>query len=152
MEPNRDAATSDVGYMITNISYGIRLYFDRLFSDCDVTYPQSRVLTRLFYQIDKGDVNQRDLERALGIKASSVSSLVRNLQQKGFITCERDKGDTRNKCILLTEKGMELREHLDNVRNQAEAEMTRGLTPQQVENFALCLRQVMHNLGIEEAD
>ena len=65
----------DIGYMITNISYGIRQYFDAAFVDHDVTYPQSRVLTRLFNQLGKGDVNQRDLEYALGIKASSVSSL-----------------------------------------------------------------------------
>ena len=41
----------DVGYLITNISYGIRQYFDKLFVDYDVTYPQSRVLTRLFGQL-----------------------------------------------------------------------------------------------------
>lgn len=99
----------DVGYLITNISYGIRQYFDKLFVDYDVTYPQSRVLTRLFGQLGKGDVNQRDLEYALGIKASSVSSLVRNLEQKGFIRCERLPQDTRNKRVLLTEKGMEVR-------------------------------------------
>ena len=60
----------DVGYMITNISYAIRQYFGNLFSEYGITYPQSRVLTRLFAQMGKGDVNQRDLEHALGIKAS----------------------------------------------------------------------------------
>ncbi len=139
----------DVGYMITNISYGIRQYFDNLFSDYDVTYPQSRVLTRLFGQLGKGDVNQRDLEYALGIKASSVSSLVRNLEQKGFITCERLPQDTRNKRILLTEKGMQLRSMLDSARDQAEGKLTEGLTPQQLEVFRACLAQVMENLGIE---
>ena len=139
----------DVGYMITNISYGIRQYFDNLFSDYDVTNPQSRVLTRLFGQLGKGDVNQRDLEYALGIKASSVSSLVRNLEQKGFITCERLPQDTRNKRILLTEKGLQLRAMLDNARDQAEADMTRGLSPEQVTVFRTCLRQVMQNLGTD---
>ena len=95
--------TPDVGYLITNISYGIRQYFDKLFVDYDVTYPQSRVLTLLFGQLGKGDVNQRDLEYALGIKASSVSSLVRNLEQKGFIRCERLPQDTRHKRVLFTE-------------------------------------------------
>lgn len=139
----------DVGYMITNISYGIRQYFDNLFSDYDVTYPQSRVLTRLFAQLGKGDVNQRDLEYALGIKASSVSSLVRNLEQKGFITCERLPQDTRNKRILLTEKGFQLRAMLDNAHDQAEHQMTLGLTPEQVTVFRTCLQQVMQNLGLE---
>ncbi len=136
----------DIGYMITNISYGIRQYFDAAFVDHDVTYPQSRVLTRLFSQLGKGDVNQRNLEYALGIKASSVSSLVRNLEQKGFITCERLPQDTRNKRILLTEKGLKLQNLLDRSRDRAEEEMTRGLTPEQVEVFRTCLKQVMENL------
>lgn len=152
MDPKTHPAMEnpDVGYMITNISYGIRQYFDNLFSDYDVTYPQSRVLTRLFQQLGKGDVNQRDLEYALGIKASSVSSLVRNLEQKGFITCERLPQDTRNKRILLTPKGMALQDLLGGAKDQAEITLTAGLTEEQKETFRTCLRQVMANLGVDK--
>lgn len=148
MEPKKTPSMDnpDIGYMITNISYGIRQYFDAVLADHNVTYPQSRVLTRLFSQLGKGDVNQRDLEYALGIKASSVSSLVRNLEQKGFVSCERLPQDTRNKRILLTDKGLKLRELLERSRNQAEKEMTRGLSPDQVDVFRTCLKQVMENL------
>lgn len=139
----------DIGYMITNISYGLRQYFDRLYANYDITYPQSRVLTRLFNQLDKGDVNQRDLEYALGIKASSVSSLVRNLEQKGFVRCERVPEDTRNKRVLLTEKGMEIRRLLENARDQAEGALSKGLTEQQQETMRVCLRQVLKNLSEE---
>lgn len=149
MDAKTTIKNPDIGYMITNISYGIRQYFDAAFADYDVTYPQSRVLTRLFNQLGKGDVNQRNLEYALGIKASSVSSLVRNLEQKGFVTCERLPQDTRNKRILLTEKGLQLRDLLDRVRDQAELEMTRGLSPEQVSVFRACLQQVMGNLDPE---
>ena len=34
-------------------------------------------------------------------------------------------------------------------REQAEAEMTRGLTDDQVETFRACLQQVMKNLGVD---
>ena len=114
--------------------------------DYDVTYPQSRVLTRLFGQLGKGDVNQRDLEYALGIKASSVSSLVRNLEQKGFIRCERLPQDTRNKRVLLTEKGMEVRAILDGARDQAEAKLVRGMSQEEQETLRQCLRKVLENL------
>lgn len=147
---NQPVENPDVGYMITNISYGIRQYFGMLFSDFDVTYPQSRVLTRLFNQLGKGDVNQRDLERALGIKASSVSSLVRNLEQKGLIYSERMPQDTRNKRILLTEKGMQLREMLGETRLQAESALVAGLTENQVKTLRADLMQILNNLNPEE--
>lgn len=139
----------DIGYLITNISYAIRQYFDKCFADYDVTYPQSRVLTRLFGQLNKGDVNQRDLEYALGIKASSVSSLVRNLEQKGFIRCERLPQDTRNKRVILTEKGMEVQEVIMGVRNRAEENMVKGLSDDQQKLLRQCLRQVLDNLEQE---
>lgn len=136
----------DIGFLITNISYAVRQYFDKCFSDYDVTYPQSRVLTRLFRQLGKENVNQRDLEYALGIKASSVSSLVRNLEQKGFIRCERLPQDTRNKRVILTEKGMEVQKVLADARNQAEENMVKGLSEEQQELLRTCLRQVLNNL------
>ena len=139
----------DVGYLITNISYGIRQYFGTLFADFDVTYPQSRVLTRLFSQLGKGDVNQRDLEYALGIKASSVSSLVRNLEQKGLIRCERLPQDTRNKRILLTDKGMQLRDILETARARAEENLIKGLDEEQLQSLRAGLRQVLVNLETE---
>ena len=140
----------DVGYLITNISYAIRQYFGNLFAEYGVTYPQSRVLTRLFNQLGKGDVNQRDLEHALGIKASSVSSLVRNLEQKGLIYSERMPRDTRNKRILLTEKGMQLREMLGETRLQAESALVAGLTENQVKTLRADLMQILNNLNPEE--
>jgi DNA-binding MarR family transcriptional regulator len=139
----------DIGFLITNISYGIRQYFDKLFVDYDVTYPQSRVLTRLFGQLNKGNVNQRDLEYALGIKASSVSSLVRNLEQKGLIRCERLPQDTRNKQVMLTEKGLELQHVLESARDKAEAELVKGLDEAQQELLKQFLRQVLTNLESE---
>ena len=140
----------DVGYLITNISYAIRQYFGNLFAEYDVTYPQSRVLTRLFNQLGRGDVNQRDLEHALGIKASSVSSLVRNLEQKGLIYSERMPHDTRNKRILLTEKGMQLREMLGETRLKAEGALIAGLTENQVKTLRADLMQILSNLNTEE--
>ena len=139
----------DIGYFITNISYSIRQYFDKLYAAYDITYPQSRVLTRLFFQMDKGDVNQRDLEYALGIKASSVSSLVRNLEQKEFIRCERLPQDTRNKRVILTEKGLRVQQILTDARNKAEEDMVKGLSEEQQELLRQCLRQVLENLDQE---
>lgn len=139
----------DIGFLITNIAYAVRQYFDRCFANYDVTYPQSRVLTRLFSQMDKGDVNQRDLEYALGIKASSVSSLVRNLEQKGFIRCERLPQDTRNKRVILTEKGLEVQKVLADARHRAEENMIKGLSVEQQDLLRACLRQVLTNMDIE---
>jgi len=147
MEQKEKDMQQNVEFLITNISYGIRQYYGGLFAAYGVTYPQSRVLTRLFDQQGKGNVNQRDLERALGIKASSVSSLVRNLEHKGLITSERLPQDTRNKRILLTEKGMQLRTALEQAREKAEARLIAGLSREQVDQLAQNLEHLRLNLA-----
>ncbi len=123
----------DIGYYLSNISHCIQQYFNRLYDQYDITYPQSRLITYLYRREDQSkegepcDVNQRELERALGIKASSVSSLVRNLEVKGFIRSERIESDTRNKRILLTEKAYELDTVIAHAVEQTEMYLTRGL-------------------------
>ena len=147
-----NTADDDIGRLITNISYGIRQYFDRMYTAYDITYPQSRVLSRLFYMIDKGTVNQRDLEYALGIKASSVSSLVRNLEQKGFVRCERQPQDTRNKSVILTDKGYELQQILANSRARVEKLLAAGLDQKQLEEIRGALSTILNNLDTTLAE
>ena len=136
----------DIGRLITNISYGIRQYFDKMYVSYGITYPQSRVLVRLVEMSGKGIVNQRDLEYALGIKASSVSSLVRNLEQKGFVRCERQPQDTRNKSVLLTEKGYELENVLAEARHKVEALLVKDLSENESEILRSSLKCIMDNL------
>ena len=142
----RESEHPDIGYMITTISHGIRQYFGTVFSEYDVTFPQSRVLLRLFSQLEKADVNQRDLEFALGIKASSVSSLVHNLEQKGLIRCERMHSDSRSKRIIVTEKGLQLRDKLESATDQAECRLTEGLTHEEQIQLTNMLLRIMENL------
>lgn len=50
-------------------------------------------------------VMQRDVEKFINLRASSVSTLISNLESKGFITRTVSEGDGRAKYIELTEKG-----------------------------------------------
>ena len=142
----------DIGYYLSNISHSIQQYFNRLYDQVGITYPQSRLLTYLYRKEELAEagepnnVNQRELERALGIKASSVSSLVRNLEAKGFIKSERIESDTRNKRILLTEKAYEIDAVIDQAVNQTEEALISGMSPEEVATLLGLLRMLMNNV------
>lgn len=53
-------------------------------------------------------VCQRDVERELNLRASSVSALLANLTSSGYITREHIGGDARTKFIELTPEGEQL--------------------------------------------
>jgi DNA-binding MarR family transcriptional regulator len=53
-------------------------------------------------------VCQRDIEREIGLRPSSVSSMLANLEKDGYICRNQVEGDARTKYITLTNKGEEL--------------------------------------------
>lgn len=53
-------------------------------------------------------VCQRDVENELNLRASSVSSMLANLEKSGYITRDFLESDARTKILTLTEKGNEV--------------------------------------------
>ncbi|MBE6991664.1 MAG: winged helix-turn-helix transcriptional regulator [Ruminococcaceae bacterium] len=148
MSEKRDVLHSNrgIGFLVTQVSHSITQCFNRAFEQYDITFPQSRVMAYLIRQQDKGDVNQRDLESALGIKASSISSLVRNLENKGFVECKRRAADARNKSITLTEKGLAVQQQLDGLCIEIEEALTAGISEAQIDSLADLLQKVSSNI------
>jgi len=79
----------------------------------DVSGVQLHALICVARAKDKGQPPcQRDLERELGLRPSSVSSMLAKLERDGYIIRTQAEGDARTKFIALTEKGDTLcREH-----------------------------------------
>ena len=148
MSEKRETMQNDkgIGFLVTQVSHSITQCFNRAFEQYDITFPQSRVMAYLIRRQDKGDVNQRDLESALGIKASSISSLVRNLENKGFVECKRRAADARNKSITLTEKGLAIQQQLEGLCYEIEETLTEGISPAQLEELAELLQKVRGNI------
>ncbi|MCD8309015.1 MAG: MarR family winged helix-turn-helix transcriptional regulator [Clostridia bacterium] len=53
-------------------------------------------------------VCQRDIEREINLRPSSVSSLIKNLEAQGYLTRTYSTGDARQKFVELTDKGREV--------------------------------------------
>jgi DNA-binding MarR family transcriptional regulator len=136
----------DFGSKITVISHAIRQAFNKLYQEYNLTFPQARVLTYLMDNQDRDCINQRELERALGLKASSVSSLVVTLEQKGFITCQRIESDARNKRILLTDQARELQSVTDAAAQKIESTLGSGIEGEEREIVDRALEKMVHNL------
>lgn len=153
MNEYRERFTHDkeIGFITSRVSHCITQQFNRLFDQYGITYPQSKVLGHLISSEGLFDVNQRDLERALGIKASSISSLVRNLENKGFIECHRRALDARNKSIELTEKGRALTKSMDEVIQSSEEALIKGMTEEEVTQLKTLLSRVMDNVDDDTA-
>lgn len=76
------------------------------FSDYGVTPVQMHALVFVYKCGKDGQkVCQKDVERELNLRPSSVSTLLSNLERDGFLTRSQADGDARTKFAVLTEKG-----------------------------------------------
>ena len=87
-------------------------HFSSYFSDSQLTSIQGIVLHYIIVEKDRGDIFPKDLEEFLGIKGSSVTSLINNLEQGGYLRRESLESDGRYKKLVLTEKTKGMQEDI----------------------------------------
>jgi len=99
--------TSDLGRLIAYCGRLGRQYMDQNLrrNGYDVTPVQSRMLVYLSCCCDSHTVNQRDLERELRLKPSTINGIVNRLEEKGYILRRTSPEDGRCRLISLTESG-----------------------------------------------
>ena len=139
----------DIGYLITNIANCMRQKFDAFFAQYDLTYAQYRALMWMFTRPLNEEINQNALCNALCVKPSSISSLIRTLENRGFLTSSRRAGDHRNKNLILTDKALEVRDSLEKARINGETQLLHDLDPELVESLRIALEQIMQNVETE---
>lgn len=78
----------------------------QLFSEYGVNPAQMHALVFILKSTKAGiKVCQKDVEREINLRASSVSTLISNLERDGFLIRTVSGGDARTKFLELTEKG-----------------------------------------------
>ena len=96
----------DLGRMIAYCGHLGMQYNERLLRQAgyDVTPVQSRTLMYLSCRGDR-TVTQRDLEKELHLKPSTVNGIVSRLEEKGCVTRCASPTDGRCRLVRLTEAG-----------------------------------------------
>lgn len=92
------------------------------------------------------DIFQKDIEREFSIARSTVTSIVKLMEKKGYILRENAAADARLKRLILTEKGKELHKcHIDNIE-VLEQRVVRGLSQEEIGLFFSVTAKLKKNL------
>lgn len=86
--------------------------YQPLLKELDLTYTQYVVMMVMW---EKEVVNEKCLVNSLFLQANTLAPLLKKLQQKGYISINKDKDDKRNIVIALTDSGRELKKKAVNV-------------------------------------
>lgn len=107
---------------------------DKLMGGFDCTHSQSAVMFYILNNKDR-DIFQRDIEEEFGIRRSSVSATLSNLEEKGYIARGSVSQDARLKRITVTQKGEKLIEESTKIINGFEKELIEKLTDEEIDTF-----------------
>lgn len=101
---------------------------------------------RYLYENRNEDVFQKDLEKQFCIARSTVTNIIQLLEEKGLVRREFVKSDARLKKVILTQKGIESHEKIEELITRMNMQMVEGIANEELEIFLKVAEQIRENV------
>lgn len=139
------------GYKIKKINHLFKSRLDRNLERLDITVAQMQTL--IYLSINSGKkVTQKQLAEYFEVKHSTMSGILKRLQEKELIQICIDEENKKYKNIYTTTKAAQLNEELENYRNKTEALLLNGFSKEEIKQLASYLDRLYDNLNNELSD
>lgn len=135
---------NQICFPIYAVSNKIVRRYKPLLEKLDLTYTQYITMMVMW---EKKRVNEKMLCECLYLKSNTITPLLKKLEEKGYITKEKDKEDERNLIITLTNKGEQLKEKAVDVPISLAKEM--NLSPEKAQMLYNILYELLEEDGNE---
>ena len=137
----------NLGHQIAHASLLFRRHFDNLVAAESKEYTDSLSgrnmwVLRYLSEHRDGNVFQKDLENAFGIRRSTVSKTVELMEQKGLILRESVNGDARLKRLSLTKKAEQILEAVSRGVDRMEESIKNAFTAEEHDRLTVLLTQL----------
>lgn len=139
------------GMYIQRLAKRIKYLADDNLIKHKITLEQVKILGFLESQGESVTIYQKDIETEFGIRRSSVTNILQNIEKNGLIKREGDPADARVKKVMLTEEGKKLSRLLKDYIVNLEAVIVDGMTTEEKEQFLSYLKQSLQNIDYYSA-
>lgn len=119
-----------------------------ILENSDLTPVQQQLLKFILLESSHKPVFQRDIEEAFQIRRSTVTGIIKLIEQKGYITRTGVKNDARLKQLIPTEKAEALRPRIVEHIQKCEAALYAGIS---ADKLCICQEVLLQMLGNLEA-
>ena len=127
----------DIGTLARNnrqIGIQLELWANRELGKQQLTGCQSQVLLYILRHADDG-TSLTAIHHAYGYSKATLSGLIKQLREKGYVRVEHCQGDDRRKLLYGTEKGQKMLQKLFEANQKAQEWLDMNFTP--AELFAI---------------
>jgi len=136
------------GHYVSRIARALSRIGDARLRDLGFATAQLPVLTALK---DGARLSQSELARWAKVEQPSMAQLLARMEREGLIMREPDPRDRRSSLISLTDKAKGNLPAGRAVLRQGNAEMTAGMSPEEVAQLVALLQRVLGNVEAMEA-
>ena len=140
----------DTGKVINKISNRLRRRSVALQEKLGMSGAQGNILNYILIDGRKSPVYQKDIEKEFGLRPSTATEALKNLEAKGLICRISEKQDGRLKRIELTSKAEEIRHLITSEIAESENLLLKGITEEERRIFIEIGKKMLKNLDEAE--
>lgn len=140
----------DTGKVINKISNRLRRRSVALQEKLGMSGAQGNILNYILVDGRKRSVYQKDIEKEFGLRPSTATEALKNLEAKGLICRISEKQDGRLKRIELTSKAEEIRHLITSEIAESENLLLKGITEEERRIFIEIGKKMLKNLDEAE--
>lgn len=140
----------NTGKVINKISNRLRRRSVALQEKLGMSGAQGNILNYILVDGRKRPVYQKDIEKEFGLRPSTATEALKNLEAKGLICRISEKQDGRLKRIELTSKAEEIRHLITSEIAESENLLLKGITEEERRIFIEIGKKMLKNLDEAE--
>lgn len=110
---------------------------------------------QLFYLLcvcQNPGLSQDGLAQQLGVNGSNVTRQMGALETMGYVRRQRDREDKRRWLVMPTDRAYEMLPRLVDVLSDAQAALTRGMSPEEIELLCELTERMARNAARRRAE
>ncbi|OAG74488.1 transcriptional regulator [Gluconobacter japonicus] len=147
MSDNEWDPLSHPGHYFSRIARGLSRVGDARLRDLGLATAQLPILTALK---DGAQLSQKQLAHWAKVEQPTMAQMLSRMERDGLIQRTPDPNDGRSSLISLTKMALERLPAGRAVLRQGNADMTKGLTSEEIDTLIMLLRQVLANIEVME--
>lgn len=139
---------NDIGFKIRMLSNLIKRDVEKGKSEMGLSLPKGINGWAISYFFDNSDrdIFQKDFEAEFSIRRSTASTILKTMEQNGFIKRVSVESDARLKKIVLTEKAINIHKSVLKNINKREERLKKGLSKEEVNAFLKIADKLIANM------
>ena len=136
----------ETGKMINKISNRLRRRSAKIQATVGISGAQGTILDYILVESVNHTVYQKDIETEFGLRPSTATGVLNDLEQKGMIRRKADPKDGRRKKIVFTRQAQAINQKLKSQILESEELLLKGISEEEIRVFMGISRRMLKNL------